>query len=255
MNHSNSTNTQKTRLSFVHGASTHVGRVRQVNQDSHGSCPGMFVVADGLGGHAAGEIASEMAVDLIIEAGRAGLRSPEEFGEFVQQANRAIFEAAAADPSKRGMGTTVTALAFLPDSGNRVAVANVGDSRTSLYRAGDFIRVSKDHSRVQEMIDEGLIDPDEGWRHPESNVLTRAVGIEPVVKIDVAVLTVEPRDRFILCSDGLIDEVSEEDIAEALWRHRDPQECAERLVDMANNNGGTDNITVIVVDVVETTEN
>ena len=153
------------------------------------------------------------------------------------------------------MGTTVTALAFLPDSGNRVAVANVGDSRTSLYRAGDFIRVSKDHSRVQEMIDEGRINPDDAWRHPEGNVLTRAVGIEPTTKIDVTVVTVEPQDRFILCSDGLIDEVSEEDIAEVLWRVRNPQECAERLVDMANNNGGSDNITVIVVDVVESTEN
>jgi len=134
----------------------------------------------------------------------------------------------------------------LPDG--RVAVANVGDSRTSLYRSGDFIRVSKDHSRVQEMIDNGLIDPDEGWRHPEGNVLTRAVGLEPETEIDVFVLTVEPGDRFILCSDGLIDEVSEEDTAEALWRHRDPQECADRLVDMANAAGGHDNITVMVVD-------
>lgn len=242
-------NTPKTSFSFDHGACTHVGRLRQVNQDSHGTCPGVFVVADGLGGHAAGEVASELAVNVMIEGARAGVKSPEEFGELVQQANRAIFEAAANDPSLHGMGTTVTALACLPGDGDRVAVANVGDSRTSLYRAGDLIRVSKDHSLVQEMIDEGRINPDDAWRHPEGNVLTRAVGLEPATKVDVIVLSVEPRDRFLLCSDGLIDEVSEEDIAEALWRYRDPQECAEKLVDMANTNGGSDNITVIVVDV------
>jgi serine/threonine protein phosphatase PrpC len=148
------------------------------------------------------------------------------------------------------MGTTVTAIVALPGPGGRVAVANVGDSRTSLYRAGDFIRISKDHSRVQEMIDAGEISPDDEWGHPNGNVLTRAVGLEPHVEVDVYVITAEPRDRFLLCSDGLIDEVREEDIAEALWRHRDPQECADRLVDMANEAGGHDNITVIVVDVL-----
>jgi len=242
-----------TDLRFHSGSCTHVGQLRQVNQDAHGTIPGVFVVADGLGGHAAGEVASALAVAAILEGAAAGVTDPASFGELVQEANRRVYEAAAADPSLRGMGTTVTALAVLPSG--RVAVANVGDSRTSLYRAGDFIRVSKDHSRVQQMIDDGLIDPDDAWRHPEGNGLTRAVGIEPTTKIDVTVVTVEPQDRFILCSDGLIDEVSEEDIAEVLWRVRNPQECAERLVDMANNNGGSDNITVIVVDVVESTEN
>ena len=234
-------------LRFHARSCTHVGQLRQVNQDAHGTAPGVFVVADGLGGHAAGEVASALAVAAILEGAAAGITDAASFGELVQEANRRVYEAAAADPSLRGMGTTVTALAVLPDG--RVAVANVGDSRTSLYRSGDFIRVSKDHSRVQQMIDDGLIDPDEGWRHPEGNVLTRAVGLEPETEIDVFVLSVEPGDRFILCSDGLIDEVSEEDTAEALWRHRDPQECADRLVDMANAAGGHDNITVMVVDV------
>ncbi|MEY2711389.1 MAG: hypothetical protein RL487_1172 [Actinomycetota bacterium] len=237
-------------ITFVHGAATHTGQLRRVNQDAFGMGDGVFVVADGLGGHNAGEVASALAVEAVLAGTADGVESPEQFGNAVGAANRAVFDASQQDTGLHGMGTTVTALVALPGPGGRVAVANVGDSRTSLYRAGDFIRVTKDHSRVQEMIDAGEISPDDEWGHPYGNVLTRAVGLEPHVEVDVYVITAEPRDRFLLCSDGLIDEVREEDIAEALWRHRDPQECADRLVDMANEAGGHDNITVIVVDVL-----
>ena len=237
-------------ITFVHGAATHTGQLRRVNQDAFGVGDGMFVVADGLGGHNAGEVASALAVKALLAGTAGGVESPEQFGNAVGAANRAVFDASQQDTGLHGMGTTVTALVALPGPGGRVAVANVGDSRTSLYRAGDFIRVTKDHSRVQEMIDAGEISPDDEWGHPHGNVLTRAVGLEPHVEVDVYVITAEPRDRFLLCSDGLIDEVRVEVIAEALWRHRDPQECADRLVDMANEAGGHDNITVIVVDVL-----
>ncbi|NBR00283.1 MAG: serine/threonine-protein phosphatase [Actinobacteria bacterium] len=237
-------------ITFVHGAATHTGQLRRVNQDAFGVGDGVFVVADGLGGHNAGEVASALAVEAVLAGTADGVEGPEQFGNAVGAANRAVFDASQQDTGLHGMGTTVTAIVALPGPGGRVAVANVGDSRTSLYRAGDFIRVTKDHSRVQEMIDAGEISPDDEWGHPYGNVLTRAVGLEPHVEVDVYVITAEPRDRFLLCSDGLIDEVREEDIAEALWRHRDPQECADRLVDMANEAGGHDNITVIVVDVL-----
>ena len=237
-------------ITFVHGAATHTGQLRRVNQDAFGVGDGVFVVADGLGGHNAGEVASALAVKAVLAGTADGVEGPEQFGNAVGAANRAVFDASQQDTGLHGMGTTVTAIVALPGPGGRVAVANVGDSRTSLYRAGDFIRVTKDHSRVQEMIDAGEISPDDEWGHPYGNVLTRAVGLEPHVEVDVYVITAEPRDRFLLCSDGLIDEVREEDIAEALWRHRDPQECADRLVDMANEAGGHDNITVIVVDVL-----
>ena len=237
-------------ITFVHGAATHTGQLRRVNQDAFGVGDGVFVVADGLGGHNAGEVASALAVEAVLAGTADGVEGPEQFGNAVGAANRAVFDASQQDTGLHGMGTTVTAMVALPGPGGRVAVANVGDSRTSLYRAGDFIRVTKDHSRVQEMIDAGEISPDDEWGHPHGNVLTRAVGLEPDVEVDVYVITAEPRDRFLLCSDGLIDEVREEDIAEALWRHRDPQECADRLVEMANAAGGHDNITVIVVDVL-----
>jgi protein phosphatase len=237
-------------ITFVHGAATHTGQLRRVNQDAFGVGDGVLVVADGLGGHNAGEVASALAVEAVLAGTADGVEGPEQFGNAIRAANRAVFDAALKDTGLHGMGTTVTAIVALPGPGGRVAVANVGDSRTSLYRAGDFIRVTKDHSRVQEMIDAGETAPDDEWGHPHGNVLTRAVGLEPHVEVDVYVITAEPRDRFLLCSDGLIDEVREEDIAEALWRHRDPQECADRLVDMANEAGGHDNITVIVVDVL-----
>lgn len=232
-----------------HGKSTHPGMLRPANEDCMGVNTHVFVVADGLGGHNAGEVASALAVSTITEGAAGGVGSPETLGALVQQANGTIHGTAAANPSQRGMATTVVALAPLPGSPRRVAVANVGDSRCSLYRSGDFIRVSKDHSRVQDLIDEGRIDPDKGWQHPESNVLTRALGIEPMVQVDVFVVEVQPRDRFLLCTDGLIDEVSEEDTAEILWRHTNPQVCADALVARANANGGSDNITVVVVDI------
>ena len=248
-----STTTPKPGLELRHGSRTDVGRIRQNNEDALCVDPAIFAVADGLGGHNAGDIASKIAVATILAGAKGGIDSPEALGALVQEANRAIHDSSVANPSQRGMGTTVTALA--PLGASRVMVANVGDSRTSLYRAGDFIRISKDHSLVQDMIDRGDIDPDMGWRHPEGNVLTRALGIEPMVEVDVYVVDVMAKDRFLLCTDGLIDEVSEEDTAEILWRHTDPQECADALVARALENGGSDNVTVVVVDVVSVPSN
>ena len=244
-----SDNTTPPAFAVAHGKRTHPGMLRKANEDAVDVTPHVVVVADGLGGHNAGDAASTIAVTTIAGGATGGIDSPQALGALVQGANKQIHATAAANPSQRGMATTVVALAPLPGSPRRVAVANVGDSRCSVYRSGDFIRVSKDHSRVQDLIDEGKIDPDKGWQHPDSNILTRALGIEPMVEVDVFVVEVQPRDRFLLCTDGLIDEVSEEDTAEILWRHTDPQECADALVARANANGGSDNITVVVVDI------
>ena len=240
---------QKPRIVLTSGARTDTGRLRVANEDFYGIGENVFVVADGLGGHNAGDVASQLAVSTILDHMAGGLAGAEQLGAAVQEANRVIHAAAASNPSLKGMATTVTALAPVTGEANLVAVANVGDSRTSIYRVGDFYRVSIDHSRVQELVDAGEIDPDKAWGHPDSNILTRAVGIEPMVEVDVFQFPVQHGDRFILCTDGLIDEVREEDIAEALWRHRDPQVCADALVDLANAAGGHDNITVMVVDV------
>lgn len=235
-------------IRLVSAACTDNGRLRRANEDSHyvGRCT--VAVADGLGGHNAGDVASAIATDTVREADAEGIEGPEEFGRVVQRANKRIHDTAAQDTSKHGMGTTLTAVTLLADQ--RIAVANVGDSRTSIYRWGDLIQVSRDHSIVQELVDSGEITPEQARVHPRSNVLTRALGLEPAVEVDVYVTAVHPGDRILLASDGLIDMVSADDIAEALWRHRDPQECARALVALANSGGGHDNITVIVSDVV-----
>ena len=244
--------TDRRAVAFVHGATSDVGRVRIANEDAHFAAAGTLAVADGLGGHNAGEVASEMAVNTVAGADKADLATPQGLGGVVVKANKEIHGAAAADPALRGMATTLTVATVLPGPMPRIAVANVGDSRTSIYRTGDLIQVSKDHSIVQEMVDRGEITAEQARVHPRGHILTRALGIEPDVEVDVYVTDVQPGDRLLLATDGLLDMVPAEDIAEMLWRHRDPQVCADALVERANENGGPDNITVVVADVVTT---
>lgn len=234
---------------LVVGSCTDKGRVRNANEDSHSTGDRLVIVADGLGGHNAGDVASRIAVKTAIGAVPPGLEDPAAFGRHLQEANRAVWEAAAADPSLTGMGTTITAALLVPGTETKVFVANVGDSRTYIYRDGDLIQVSVDHTVAQEMVDNGELTAEEAREHPRGHMMTRALGVEPHVKVDVFVVPVRTGDRVLLCSDGLTNEVNDEDIAEALWRHRDPQECARRLVALANDNGGHDNITAVVADV------
>ena len=154
-------------------------------------------------------------------------------------------------PELLGMGTTLTALAVVPGEQPVVYVANVGDSRTYLFRNGVLSRISVDHSYVQELVNEGIITPEEARVHPRRNIVTRAMGIERSVMVDVFSQTVRTGDRLVLCSDGLVDEVSDADITAVLTQHSDPQETAEALVMVANANGGRDNTTVIVVDILD----
>jgi protein phosphatase len=169
----------------------------------------------------------------------------------VQQANSAIYTASLDDSTQSGMGTTVTALSIVEGEEPRVLVANVGDSRAYLWRSGALSRLSVDHSYVQELVNEGIITPEAARVHPRRNIVTRALGIDRSVMVDVFTHFVRTGDRIVLCSDGLVDEVADVEIARVLGQHTDPQETAEALVMVANTNGGRDNTTVIVVDVLD----
>ncbi len=170
----------------------------------------------------------------------------------VREANLAIYEASRAEAAHRGMGTTVTALAVLTTAdGERLALANVGDSSAYALRKGRLVQLSVDHSYVQELIATGQLTADEARRHPNRNIVTRALGIEPDIEIDAWTLPLVRGDRFLLCSDGLVDEVVDDTIGELLGGIDDPQEAADQLVATANRHGGRDNITVIVIDVVD----
>ena len=233
------------------GASTDVGMVRQQNEDSYLAEENLYAVADGMGGHNAGEVASALAVTTLKAGARTGIDSVERFRELVQQANTAIYTASLDDSTQSGMGTTLTALSIVAGEEPRVLVANVGDARTYLWRNGALTRLSVDHSYVQELVNEGIITPEEARVHPRRNIVTRALGIDRSVVVDVFSHLVRTGDRIVLCSDGLVDEVSDADIAVVLGQHSDPQDTAEALVMVANTAGGRDNTTVIVVDVLD----
>ena len=238
------------------GATTHQGRVRQGNEDAFMACPNLFVVADGMGGHNAGEVASAMAVASLSAGAGQGIKSPSELELLIRSANAAIYTASTTYADQRGMGTTITAIARLnndeSESGQRfeLAIANVGDSRTYLKRNNELLRVTLDHSYVQALVNEGFISIAEARVHPRRNIVTRALGIESDVEVDISVIEVQHGDRFVLCSDGLVDEADDEEIDTVLYSHETPQMAAEDLVTLANDHGGRDNTTVIVVDVI-----
>ena len=244
---------QSTLMLVNWGAATDTGTLRVQNEDSFLAQDGMFVVADGMGGHNAGEVASAMAIKMLGDAQKAGVTDVNQLSEVIKQINKAIFQASADQTDQRGMGTTLTALALTPSNRNSevsVSVANIGDSRTYLLRNGEFRQVSVDHSYVQELVSEGLITKEEARTHARRNIVTRALGIEPNVAVDTWTLPLINGDRYILCSDGLVDEVTDEAIEQCVKQPISPQKLADQLVVIANQNGGRDNITVVVVDVV-----
>ena len=237
------------------GAVTHVGRVRTGNEDAFIAQPLLVGVADGMGGHQAGEVASAIAVQMMRDRVGDGAPSLEAATAAVVAANTAIFKGARDNSEQRGMGTTLTALIVLDDDAadaiRRFVLLNVGDSRTYLLRAGRLRRITVDHSYVQELVSTGHITEIEARTHPRRNNVTRALGIEASVRVDSWVLPFVKGDRYLLCSDGLVDEVDDSEIAEVLAAHRDAQRAAQALVDAANEHGGRDNTTVIVVDVLD----
>ncbi|MCD8110904.1 MAG: Stp1/IreP family PP2C-type Ser/Thr phosphatase [Clostridiales bacterium] len=232
---------------------TDIGIRREMNQDYFflseepvGSLPNLFIVADGMGGHRAGELASRCAVEAMAFSARAA-QETDTIGILtacVTQANAELNQYAKEHPETRGMGTTIVAAVL---NGRRLTTINVGDSR--LYLIGDHIRqITRDHSLVQEMVRMGEMDEESARVHPDKNIITRAVGVAPFVDIDIFESEVEPGERILLCSDGLTNMVTDEEILKILNEDRDLDTKTEDLVDLANHNGGRDNITVIIID-------
>ena len=240
---------------FRWGAATDVGRLRSANEDAFAADDRVFVVADGMGGHLAGEVAAAMAVDTLQRRLGTAVGTINTVVDAVDEANISIFEASHTRVDQHGMGTTLTAIAPVRVDGEvRLGLVNVGDSRAYAVRGGQMRQLSTDHSYVQELITSGQLTAMEARTHPHRNIVTRALGIEPVVHIDAWTFPLTVGDRFVLCSDGLVDEVLDDTIAEIVTGFSDPQIAAERLVAVANRNGGRDNITVVVVDVLEGAE-
>lgn len=244
---------QPTAPALAWGAATDTGRVRTENEDAFVALPMVYGVADGMGGHAAGEVASAIAAGTLRDRLGAGAESVDVVVAAVVEANASIFQGAHSNAAQRGMGTTLTAMVVLVDGAGqrRLAIVNVGDSRSYVMRAGRLRRVTIDHSYVQELVSTGHITEIEARSHPRRNIVTRALGIEPNVRVDTWVLPFVQGDRYVLCSDGLVDEVDDAEIAELMLAHPSPQSAAEALVAAANEHGGRDNVTVVVVDVLE----
>ena len=234
-------------ISFTWGGATHTGRVRSMNQDNLLANDGLFAVADGMGGHLGGEVASERSLDVLRNSNPSGL---EALVDAVHAANLAVHTESAANPELRGMGTTLVAVVRTED--DQLALINVGDSRIYQYRSGTLKQLSEDHSLVESMVRRGQITAEAALTHPQRNVVLRALGVDADVDLDAWTLRPVDGDRLVLCSDGLFNEVSGDQIAGILAGHPDPQAAAERLVEAANEGGGRDNITVIVVDVQAT---
>ena len=234
-------------------AVTDIGRRRQINQDfvylsetPVGNLPNIFIVADGMGGHNAGDFASRYAVETIVGEVKASFEKNPTIilGKAIDKANACIRQKAGGDKTLMGMGTTIVIATCI---GKYLEVANVGDSR--LYLVNDRIeQVTIDHSLVEEMIQRGGIDRSSARNHPDKNIITRALGARNTIEADFFNLELEAGDIVLLCSDGLTNMVEDEDIRRVLKSGRDLKERAETLVQMANDNGGKDNISVIIIE-------
>jgi len=224
------------------GAATDIGQVREGNEDSYLVVEPLYAVADGMGGHRGGEVASSLALETV-----QGMfeRREGSLAEQVAEANRAVFDRSQNDRKVSGMGTTLTAAQV---DGNRVHLVHVGDSRAYLLRGGELTQVTEDHTLVHRMVMEGEISEEEAETHPHRSILTRALGVDQNIQVDEGDLEVAPGDRLLLCTDGLTGMVPEGQIREILLESRDPQEAVDKLVKVANRAGGIDNITALILD-------
>ncbi|MEW6059518.1 MAG: Stp1/IreP family PP2C-type Ser/Thr phosphatase [Actinomycetota bacterium] len=233
----------------VAAAATDIGRVREGNEDSYLVDDGLYAVADGMGGHRGGEVASSLALKTLQTLFHQGTG---DLDDQVQEANRAVFEKSIHDRRVAGMGTTLTAAL---SQGEHVRLAHVGDSRAYLLRHGELHQLTEDHTLVRQMVAEGEISEEEAEAHPRRSVLTRALGVDMWVHVDDLVIDVEGDDRLLLCTDGLTAMTSAQRIRQILGEHPDPQAAADALVAAANEAGGVDNTTVVIVDFTEDATN
>ena len=239
--------TQRTRRGAVttFGSRTDVGCVRDHNEDSLVVAPPLFAVADGMGGHAAGEVASEIAVNVLAELAPKDLDGAA-LEHAVEEANHEIIRAARDGRGREGMGTTLTACML---ENERLVIAQVGDSRAYLLHHGKLQQLTRDHSLMADMIEAGQLTPEEARHHPQRSVITRALGSDPNTRPDMYEINVETGDRLLVCSDGLSSMIEDEQIEAVMRRVPDPQRCASQLVNEAIAAGGHDNVTVIVSNV------
>ena len=237
-------------LALRYAVRSDVGLLREGNEDSAYAGPRLLAVADGMGGHAAGEVASAVAISSL--AALDGDMPPSELqlalSEAVTRANRTLHDMVVADPSIGGMGTTLTAMLW---SGNKVALCHIGDSRAYVLSGGELHQITHDHTLVQSLVDDGRISPDEAATHPQRSLLLRALDGTQDAEPDLAVIEAKAGDRYLLCSDGLSSVVSEETLHRILATVKEPDDAVLQLIELAIKGGGPDNITCIVADVVD----
>ncbi|BDV30169.1 PP2C family protein-serine/threonine phosphatase [Microbacterium terricola] len=245
---SRTVSTHGTTLTLSWAEATHTGRRREVNQDAVLATYPLFVVADGMGGHIGGEIASTSTVERLQAVVAAGAVSPKTIEKALAKAVKDI--ASHPEATDDGTGTTVTGV-FLDTSGDEATwvTLNIGDSRVYLVRDGAIVQITTDHSVVQELIASGKLSPEEAENHPYGNVITRAVGPSDGVTPDYVRLDVVDGDRFVVCSDGLTKELTDYGIQHFLAENADPAAAVSAMLEAALENGGRDNITIIVLDV------
>lgn len=232
-------------MRVIAAAATDIGQVREGNEDSYLLLDPLYAVADGMGGHRGGEVASSLALQTVQDLFE---RREGSLTEQVQEANHAVFERSQADREVAGMGTTLTAALV---RGGSAQIAHVGDSRAYLFRGGELHLLTEDHTLVHRMVLEGEITPEEAETHPHRSILTRALGVDPVLQVDEGVVELSEGDRLLLCTDGLTAMLSDGEIRAVLEETRDPNAAVERLVRAANRAGGIDNITAVILDVAE----
>jgi serine/threonine protein phosphatase PrpC len=244
-------------VKFLYAAKTDVGMIRSGNEDNYtadvNETRGIFVVADGMGGHAAGEVASEMAVQIVQRelTGVVNLANEDVVrlvAETLRKANRAIHTRTLTEVDKQGMGTTASVLLM---AGTKYLIGQVGDSRVYLLREGTLSQLTKDHSYVQEQVDAGFLTPEQARYHPYSNVITRCVGASPEVEPDIYRGEVRNGDLFLVASDGLTGMVDDRRLGQLLGSRAEPERKVQALISEANGRGGLDNITAIIVQAVE----
>lgn len=234
---------------------TNKGMERVRNEDSFytgvESGLALLVVADGMGGHRAGNVASAIAVELAEQIWHKLDKNKEIavnqarslVGELISEANRLVFAESERSPAKRGMGTTLTTALICE---NRLTIGHVGDSRAYRIRDGKISLLTKDHSLIEQLIESGQVKPEEAENHPQRHILTRALGVAPDLEVDITELEMEPGSTLLLCTDGLTNMIREKEILDLSERYPEPQDLAEALINLANDRGGFDNITVAI---------
>ncbi|MEV6104457.1 Stp1/IreP family PP2C-type Ser/Thr phosphatase [Streptomyces sp. NPDC051940] len=241
-------------LSLRFAAGSHEGMIREHNEDSGYAGPRLLAIADGMGGQAAGEVASSEVISTIVDLDEdiPGSDILTSLGDAVRRANDRLRDMVEEDPRLEGMGTTLTALLW---TGQRLGLVHVGDSRAYLLRDGRLTQITQDHTWVQRLVDEGRITEEEATTHPQRSLLMRGLGTGDHVEPDLSIREVRAGDRYLICSDGLSGVVSHETLEDTLASYQGPYETVQELIQLALRGGGPDNITVIVADVLDVDDN